>query len=116
MIEQSDALFVALQKENWMTGSFARFLLAVPVKMREEDKRKHFVWSFWLILLALIFMPNVEAFILVFLIGLAKECWDHFYGSGFCLFDMLGNLLGSLAGLSLVVVVSSIVCLASVVL
>ena len=81
--------------------SLSRFLSAVLAKMREEDKRKHIAWSFWLILLALAFMPIAKAFFLVFLIGLAKECWDHFYGSGFCLYDMMGNLLGIFLGLAL---------------
>jgi hypothetical protein len=32
---------------------------------------------------------------------LVKECWDHFYGSGFCWFDMTGNLIGSGVALAL---------------
>ena len=87
-----------------------RFVRAIPSKMREEDKRKHIVWSFWLLLIALCFLPKVEAFTFVFLIGLAKECWDHIFGSGFCLFDMLGNLVGSLLGLLLSVMVSEAFC------
>lgn len=35
------------------------------------------------------------AFAAVFVLGLAKECWDIRFGSGFCLFDILANLLGS---------------------
>ena len=90
-------------------AALSNFLLAVPAKMREADKRKHIAWSFWLILLALAFMPIVSAFILVFLIGLAKECWDHFFGSGFCFYDMTGNFLGSACGLSVAFVLSRIV-------
>ena len=92
-----------------MIGALSRLLLALPVKMREEDKRKHIAWSFWLTLAASVFVPGAQAFILVFLIGLTKECWDHFYGSGFCLYDMLGNFLGMLMALSLACVVSGIV-------
>ncbi len=80
---------------DYLTGSCAHFFAALPGKLREDDKRKHIVLSFWLTLLALYFVPTLTAFVLVFLVGLAKECWDHFYGSGFCLFDMVGNLLGS---------------------
>jgi hypothetical protein len=91
-----------------MIESLSRFVRAVPARMREEDKRKHVAWSFWLILAALVFMPAAQAFVLVFLIGLAKEFWDHFYGSGFCLFDMLGNALGIFLALSLALVVSGV--------
>ena len=76
-----------------------KFFLALPVKLREEDKIKHMVWSFWMTLIALAVVPPVVAFSAVFLLGLAKEWWDKYYGSGFCFYDMTGNLIGSLAGL-----------------
>lgn len=82
-----------------MTNSLRQFFMALPTKLREEDKVKHMVWSFWLTLAALVLWPAPLAFLAVFLLGLVKECWDYRYGSGFCLFDMMGNLLGSLAGL-----------------
>lgn len=82
-----------------MTNSLRQFFMALPTKLREEDKVKHMVWSFWLTLTALVLWPAPLAFLAVFLLGLAKECWDYRYGSGFCLFDMMGNFLGSLAGL-----------------
>ena len=82
-------------------GSISRCLSVLPVRLREEDKRKHIAWSFWLMLLAMPFIPATQAIVLVFLIGLAKECWDQLYGSGFCLFDMLGNALGIAGGLAL---------------
>lgn len=74
----------------------SQFLLG---KLKEEDKVKHIVWSFWMTLAALALWSAPLAFMTVFVLGLAKECWDSFYGSGFCWFDMTGNLLGSLAGL-----------------
>lgn len=89
-------------------ADLSSFVRAIPAKMQEEDKRKHIVWSFWLILVALLFLPVAEAFIAVFMIGLAKECWDHFYGSGFCLFDILGNLLGSIIGTLLFLAISGL--------
>jgi hypothetical protein len=67
--------------------------------MREADKIKHMVWSFWLTLAALLLWSAPVAFLAVFLLGLTKECWDSLYGSGFCWFDMTGNLIGSVAGL-----------------
>ena len=90
-------------------GALSHFLSAVPAKMREADKRKHVARSFWLILLVLAFMPIASALVLVFLIGLAKACWDHFFGSGFCFYDMTGNFLGSAFGLSVAFVFTRIV-------
>lgn len=75
-------------------------------KLREEDKIKHMVWSFWLTLAAWLVWSPLLAFAVVFLLGLAKECWDARYGSGFCFFDMAGNLIGSVAGLLLVFVMA----------
>ncbi|MCW2313980.1 hypothetical protein [Rhodoferax antarcticus] len=82
-----------------MIHSMRQFLATLQAKLREEDKIKHMVWSFWLTLAALLLWAAPLAFAVVFLIGLAKECWDFRYGSGFCLFDMAGNLIGSVAGL-----------------
>ena len=89
-------------------ADLSSFVRTIPAKMQEEDKRKHIVWSFWLVLVALLFLPVAEAFIAVLMIGLAKECWDHFYGSGFCLFDILGNLLGSIIGTLLFLAISGL--------
>lgn len=84
-----------------MPTSFHQFFLDLPLKLREEDKVKHMVWSFWLTLAALLVMSAPLAFLAVFLLGLTKECWDARYGSGFCWFDMTGNLIGSVTGLLL---------------
>lgn len=81
--------------------SIYEFFRALPTKLKEEDKVKHVVWSFWLTLGGLLLWSAPVAFAVVFLLGLFKECWDAEYGSGFCLFDMAGNLLGSSAGLML---------------
>lgn len=78
-----------------MTFSISQFCYALPGKLREEDKRLHMTSSFWLTLAALLLWPAPWAFAAVFLIGFAKECWDSRYGSGFCLFDLLANLIGS---------------------
>jgi hypothetical protein len=78
-----------------MAFSISPFFLALPTKLREEDKRLHMTWSFWLTLSALILWPPSWAFAAVFLIGFAKECWDSRFGSGFCLFDLLANIMGS---------------------
>jgi hypothetical protein len=82
-----------------MKASVNQSLQCLAVKLREEDKIKHMVWSFWLTLGALIVLSPALAFGAVFLLGLAKEWWDKYYGSGFCFYDITGNLIGSLAGL-----------------
>ena len=76
-----------------------QFFMALPFKLREEDKIKHIAWRFCLTLGALAFLSPVLAFGAVFLLGLAKEWWDKYYGSGFCFYDITGNLIGILAGL-----------------
>lgn len=82
-----------------MRVSIYEFFQLLSGKLREEDKIKHMVWSFWLTLAALALWSAPLAFIAVFALGLAKECWDSLYGSGFCWFDMTGNLIGSMVGL-----------------
>lgn len=91
-----------------MTASLHYFLTHLCTKLKEEDKIKHMVWSFWLTLGALAVFSPALAFSVVFLLGLVKECWDLRYGSGFCWFDMMGNLIGSLAGLACGFVISKI--------
>ena len=82
-----------------MRASIAQFFRILPGKLQEEDKIKHMTWSFWLTLAALLVWSAPFAFATVFLLGLAKECWDFRYGSGFCLFDMAGNFIGSFVAL-----------------
>ncbi len=76
-----------------------QFFLALPLKLRAEDKFNHIAWSFCLTLGALALLSPVLALGAVFLLGLAKEWWDKYYGSGFCFYDITGNLIGILAGL-----------------
>lgn len=69
----------------------------------EHDKRQHFWVSLILVMLLAIFLPSLwRAAGAALLIGLAKEVWDHFYGSGFCWFDMVANCAGVAAGLVIV--------------
>lgn len=82
-----------------MRLAFLKLFNFVSLKLHEEDKVKHIVWSFWLTLGALLLWSAPMAFTAVFILGLAKECWDFRFGSGFCLFDMAGNFIGSMAGL-----------------
>ncbi|MDD2809709.1 hypothetical protein [Rhodoferax sp.] len=64
------------------------------LKLKEEDKVKHIAWSFWITAFGLIFLSAHASVLVAFIIGFAKEVWDHFFGSGFCWFDMLGNIVG----------------------
>lgn len=81
------------------------FLLSPWVLLRDlcqqSDKRKHMGWSCALLLAALTVLPLAGALALVFAIGLAKECWDARYGTGFCWYDLLSNCIGMLAALLL---------------
>ena len=87
----------------FLARGLRRFLRLLPSKLRERDKIQHMVWSFWLMLGFVMLWSAPQAFVAVLALGLAKECWDHRYGSGFCLFDMAGNVVGSVAGLLFVV-------------
>lgn len=64
------------------------------IKMGEEDKRLHINYSAVILLLSAFMLPLSLALIFTFLVGLGKEVWDHFYGSGFCLYDMAANVIG----------------------
>ena len=83
-----------------MHSSISKFFFHLPQKVREKDKIQHMAWSFVLLLLALFFMSPLRAFIAVLLVGMAKEFWDLRYGSGFCLYDMVGNVIGCLGGVA----------------
>ena len=87
------------------SGSTCHPLLA---KLRETDKRKHFWVCFCLQLVFLPWLPLLESVGLALLIGTLKECWDQRYGSGFCWYDMLANILGIVAGVIAYVLLCSV--------
>lgn len=60
----------------------------------EPDKHQHFWASAYLTLAGLWLYPPEVAYAGVICVGLVKEIWDHFLGSGFCHHDILANLLG----------------------
>lgn len=68
----------------------------------EYDKRQHFAYSFVIMLAVGLWLNVWPSVFCVLLIGLAKEVWDHFWGSGFCWIDMIANLLGILAAVPIV--------------
>lgn len=76
-----------------------RLLLALLARSREEDKRLHAGWSFGLMALTGTLLPLTWALCLVALIGVAKECWDHYYGTGFSNADLGANVVGMMAAI-----------------
>lgn len=62
--------------------------------LNETDKRQHIMVSCVIMLISLLFLAVMSSFILTFAIGMAKEIWDKYYGSGFCWYDILANSLG----------------------
>lgn len=81
----------------------AKFQAQLLRRVREHDKQQHFGYSLVILLaLSLALGQPLLALFMTLLIGLAKEVWDHFYGSGFCWVDMLANLVGIAVGWPLV--------------
>jgi len=60
----------------------------------ERDKQQHFWLSMVIVLLALFIVGFGPAVLISASAGLAKEIWDHYYGSGFCRYDLLADALG----------------------
>lgn len=78
---------------------------ALSKRMTEQDKILHIQYSAGIMLASYVLLPVMYAIIFTFLVGLLKECWDHYYGTGFCLYDMLANMIGILGSLFLVKIV-----------
>lgn len=64
------------------------------IKMGQEDKLLHINYSAAIMFLSALLLPLTYAFLLTVLVGLGKEIWDHYFGSGFCLYDMAANFIG----------------------
>ena len=80
-------------------------ITAISKRMTEQDKILHIQYSAGIMLASYVLLPVMYAIIFTFLVGLLKECWDHYYGTGFCLYDMLANMIGILGSLFLVKIV-----------
>jgi hypothetical protein len=85
-----------------MINTLHHWIMVLPSRLCEEDKHLHMIWSFWLLVAARLLWPAPWALAAVLLLGFAKECWDQRFGSGFCVFDILANLIGSVFALMLV--------------
>ncbi|HCO61629.1 MAG TPA: hypothetical protein DIT58_15730 [Porticoccaceae bacterium] len=69
-------------------------------RLREEDKKKHFWLSFALVPAIYPWTSLAFATVVVLLLGLLKECYDHRFGTGFCWYDMSANGMGVSAGVA----------------
>ena len=71
-------------------------LLTAHQLLGQRDKQKHFKVCLGLGLVLLPAVGLLNSIILISLIGLTKEAFDHFYGSGFCWHDLQANMAGLL--------------------
>lgn len=39
-------------------------------------------------------LPLMAGILITLAVGLLKELWDHYYGSGFCWADLVANKIG----------------------
>ena len=77
-----------------LSALFQSVVSGVPALIAQRDKQKHVACSFGLYLLLVSFASLWCALVTTLLIGLAKEVWDKYYGSGFCYYDLLSNCIG----------------------
>ncbi|WP_310610301.1 hypothetical protein [Limnohabitans sp.] len=60
----------------------------------QRDKQQHVVCSFLIYLIAGVVVPVGVALVFTLFIGLLKEVWDKYFGTGFCYYDLLSNCIG----------------------
>jgi len=85
-----------------MKVEWQSFVRHMQERIREEDKQQHFLYSLAILLLSYCVFSLTFSLVVTLLIGLGKEIWDHYYGSGFCYWDLLANVLGISTGLLLI--------------
>lgn len=64
-------------------------------RMVEEDKAQHIIFAYMAVVGLQFLVPSGQAVLVVLLIGLLKEFWDLWMGTGFCWYDVLANTLGA---------------------
>ena len=69
--------------------------------LHQKDKQQHIVVSFGIMESNLIFLGLAQSVFLTFAIGIGKEVWDEYYGTGFCWYDIIGKTLGILMAIVL---------------
>lgn len=62
--------------------------------IQEKDKQQHILVCLLLVFMFSYLLQTGLVVFLVLLIGLGKEIWDKYYGTGFCWYDMLANVIG----------------------
>ncbi|CAL1240822.1 protein of unknown function [Candidatus Methylocalor cossyra] len=58
------------------------------------DKLYHILVSRIIFLLLVQRLPLMAGILITLAVGLLKELWDHYYGSGFCWADLVANKIG----------------------
>ncbi|MGB1237943.1 MAG: hypothetical protein ACPG4U_07005 [Pseudomonadales bacterium] len=71
-------------------------------KFTQQDKILHFKYSALILLALMLVFPLEAALLMTFLVGVAKEYWDYYYGSGFCFYDLFANVVGMGAALCVI--------------
>jgi len=85
-------------------SNVAAFINLLKRRALERDKQQHLALSYGLVVVFFFIVPSLPAAAACTLaLGLCKEVWDTYYGSGFCWYDMLANALGTGAGMATVV-------------
>lgn len=77
----------------------------IQEKVHEKDKQQHFVISFLITIISLFLMSVLNTMVFVITIGVLKEIWDSYKGTGFCWIDMLSNMIGMLSGIIVMLVI-----------
>jgi hypothetical protein len=80
------------------------FINLLKRRALERDKQQHLALSYGLVVVFFFITTSLPvAASGALALGLCKEVWDKYYGSGFCWYDMLANALGTGAGMATVV-------------
>lgn len=90
-------------------GAIYRVFTQAILFINQEDKQKHFIVSLLLVLFFSFFLNIWSSVIVSTMIGLLKEVWDEFFGSGFCVKDLVANGLGIAVGIFIVFIFQSFV-------
>ena len=68
----------------------------------QQDKILHFLVSFSLVIFLNLLLGLIPSIIISFIIGLLKEIYDKYFGSGFCWKDLLADFIGILIAMGLI--------------
>jgi len=71
---------------------------AVSHFLRQEDKQQHLAISGLIVFFLAVIWSIGIAIAVAGVVGVAKEIWDHFYGSGFSVGDLIADAVGILGG------------------